>query len=108
MFVDVSNANRNALMKESEFSRIAKALADPRRFEILKVIIDAGEISCGEVAARFPVSQSTISHHLRLLTEAGLVRVRREGQFGYFSPKPATFEKYIEALGSNLRERVPM
>jgi DNA-binding transcriptional ArsR family regulator len=49
-----------------------------------------------------------ISHHLRLLTEAGLVRVRREGQFGYFSPKPATFEKYIEALGSNLRERVPM
>ena len=108
MFVDMSNASRNALMKESEFCRIAKALADPRRFEIIKVIIDAGEISCGEVAARFPVSQSTISHHLRLLTEAGLVRVRREGQFGYFSPKPATFEKYIEALGSNLRERVPM
>jgi ArsR family transcriptional regulator len=93
-------------MKDTEFSRIAKALADPRRFEILKVIIDAGEISCGEVADRFPVSQSTISHHLRLLTEAGLVRVRREGQFGYFSPRQATFEKYLEALSSRLLEKV--
>lgn len=94
-------------MRESELTRIAKALADPRRFEILKVITDAREISCGEVADRFPISQSTVSHHLRLLMEAGLIRVRREGQFGYFSPRPEMLEKYLEELRRQLTDRVP-
>ncbi len=65
--------------------KVAKALADPTRLRMLRVIGTAGEISCGELARRFPISQPTVSHHLKILEEAGLVSSRREGQFHYFS-----------------------
>jgi len=89
-------------MDERQFQRVAKALADPRRFEILETIARAGELSCGQIADRFPIGQSTVSHHLKALADAGLVEVRREGQHGYFSARPHVLESYLNAL----RERV--
>ncbi len=73
-------------------------MADPRRAEILEVITREGEISCGVIAERFPVGQSTISHHLKMLVDAGLVAVRRDGQHGYFSPRSGAIENYIKGL----------
>jgi DNA-binding transcriptional ArsR family regulator len=55
-------------------------------------------MSCGAIAERFPVGQSTVSHHLKLLLDAGLVTVRREGQHGFFSAKPEVLEEYITEL----------
>ena len=89
-------------MDESDVTRVAKALADPRRFNILRVIRRSGEISCGKLADRFPISQSTISHHLRVLVDAGLVEVRREGQFGYFSAPDDVLAEYLEELRREL------
>lgn len=85
-------------MDYDQFTRIAKALADQRRFEILKAISETREMSCGAIAERFPVGQSTVSHHLKLLLDAGLVSVRREGQHGYFSAMPEVLEEYVEEL----------
>jgi len=95
-------------MTEREFTRICKALADPRRLEIFTLIARKGEISCGEIAERFPIGQPTVSHHLKLLLDAGLVDVRREGQFGFFSPRLDVFEKYLRQLEKRIlgRERV--
>ena len=86
-------------MNATQFQRIAKALADPRRFEILEVIASAGdEMCCGAVVDCFPVAQATISHHLKELVEAGLVETRSEGQFKYLSARPEILAEYIAEL----------
>jgi ArsR family transcriptional regulator len=89
-------------MDDKQFSRIAKALADPRRLEILEVISSVTEMSCGAIAHRFPIGQSTVSHHLKVLADAGLVDVRREGQHGYFAARPEALNAYVEKLRQRL------
>lgn len=89
-------------MDDAQFQRIAKALADPRRLEIIQLISQSGEISCGAIAERFPIGQPTVSHHLKVLAEAGLVRVRREGQHAYFRIQRETSEAYLQELQRRL------
>lgn len=85
-------------MEAEQFLRIAKALADPRRFEILEHIASQHEVGCQRLCGCFPVRQATISHHLKELASAGLVESRRDGQFVYYRTRPAVFEAYIEEL----------
>jgi ArsR family transcriptional regulator len=95
--------SRSVLMNVIQFQRIAKALSDPRRFEVLEVIAESGcELSCGAVVERFPVAQATISHHLKELIEAGLVEARSEGQFKYLSARSEVLEEYTSELRRRL------
>ena len=87
------------MMDVNQFQRIAKALADPRRFEILEKIAASGELCCGDVADCFPVAQATVSHHLKELTDAGLIETRSEGQFKYLRARPEALAEYVEQLG---------
>lgn len=87
-----------AVADDLEIVKIAKALADPTRFGILRAIAGASELSCGEIARRFPVSQATVSHHVRILMESGLVHVRREGPFNYLRAVPGRLEWYRRTL----------
>jgi ArsR family transcriptional regulator len=80
--------------------KITKALADPTRFRILQAIAATEESSCGALAARFPITQATCSQHLKILTEAGLIAMRREGQFHYYHLVRDTLEAYRRALGA--------
>ena len=89
-------------MDTNQFQRITKALADPRRFEILDVIIAGEEMCCGEVVERFSVAQATVSHHLKELTDAGLIQTRAEGQFKYLRACPEVLAAYIEHLGQRV------
>jgi ArsR family transcriptional regulator len=82
----------------SNFHAVAKALADPQRFEILEHISRAGEVSCGEVASQCPISQATVSHHLKVLVDAGLLAVRRQGQRSIFTAKPDVLDAYLTEL----------
>jgi ArsR family transcriptional regulator len=90
-------------MDRDQFQRINKALADPRRFEILERIAAAGEVACATLADEFPVSQATISHHLKELANAGLVDVRREAKFGFFRLRRKIWSDYL----AEIRRRVP-
>lgn len=65
------------------FQKTFKALSDPTRREILRLLRD-GPLSAGEIAAHFPVSAATISHHLSILHEAELVLVEKQGKFLYY------------------------
>ena len=78
--------------------RVARALGDPTRFEMLRRIAAAGEINCRDLTTLFPVSQATVSHHLKVLTDAGLIQARREGQFHYFSLRPAALEAHASGI----------
>ena len=81
-----------------QFLRIAKALADPRRFEILEHIAKQSEVGCRRLCGCFPVRQATISHHLKELASAGLVESRRDGQFVYYRTRPEVLEMYMSEL----------
>ena len=85
-------------MESQQFQRIAKALADPRRFEILQHIAQQAEVGCQRLCGCFPVRQATISHHLKELASAGLVESRRDGQFVYYRTRPDVFEAYMTEL----------
>lgn len=96
------SADETATLEGERFHRVAKALAEPKRLEILQAIIEAGELSCGAIVQRFTLSQPTISHHLKVLTDADLLSVRREGQHGFFRGREQTFERYLAELRRRL------
>jgi ArsR family transcriptional regulator len=65
---------------DKKLIRVLRALSDPNRFRMVQEVASAGELSCGQVVERFNLSQPTISHHMKILTEADVFSVRREGQ----------------------------
>lgn len=89
-------------MTPQQLMKITKALADPTRFRILQTIAGAQESCCGELARCFPITQATVSQHLKVLAEAGLVEVRREGQFNYYRMLREVFDEYQRALAAAL------
>ena len=95
-------------MDQEQFTRVAKALADPRRFEILEMIAGCEELPCKRMVECFPVSQATISHHLKELTNAGLIEARREGQHGHYRLRPGVLEAYRAELERRLRLVAPV
>jgi ArsR family transcriptional regulator len=81
--------------------RIAKALGDSTRFDLLQRIAARREICCRDLTTLFPVSQATVSHHLKILTEAGLASARRSGQFSYFRVRPEALSEYGRILAGS-------
>ena len=67
--------------------RVFRALADPTRQKILQ-ILGAGEMRAGDIAKRFRSRRPTISKHLKVLRDAGLVEVRASGRERYYSVAP--------------------
>ena len=90
-------------MAPEQFNRISKALADPRRMEILERIAGGKEVACATLACESDVSQPTISHHLKELSTAGLIIARREAKFFFFRLDRAVWSAYL----AEMRRRVP-
>ena len=92
-------------MDDRRFQKVAKALADPRRFGILQTIAEsnAGKICSGNICETVTVAQATVSHHLKELTEADLITPNSEGQFKYFTVNFETIDDYITELKSRLK-----
>jgi DNA-binding transcriptional ArsR family regulator len=67
---------------------VFEAIAQPKRREILRLLA-AGELSAGEIASRFSVTQPAISQHLKVLRETGLISERRDGTRRLFSVRSA-------------------
>lgn len=85
-------------MSTDELAKIAKALADPTRLRIYGHIASSGEIFCGELVEREGLTPGTVSHHLKILAEAGLIESRREGQFIYNRPDCEALTCFTAAL----------
>ena len=84
------------------FERIAKALADPRRFQILEKIANCREVGCQRLCEQFPVAQPTMSHHLKELARAGLIEPWREGQFVFYRFRADVLNEYVTTLEARL------
>ena len=75
-------------------NEVFKAIADPTRREILR-LLRSEEMSAGDVAARFEMTKPTMSHHFAVLKAAGLVASRREGQTIWYSLNTTVLEDVL-------------
>ena len=79
---------------------VLQAIVEPRRREIL-MLIRAGELASGDIAAHFDVTRPAISQHLQVLTAAGLVRVRKDGTRRLYQARPeglADLRAFLESF----------
>ena len=75
-----------------------RAIGDPARREILRMLA-GGPMPAGEIASRFDISISTVSHHLSVLRLAGLVKVERRSRSLVYSLESAALEGFLRELG---------
>jgi ArsR family transcriptional regulator, arsenate/arsenite/antimonite-responsive transcriptional repressor len=75
------------------------ALADPVRLRLLSMISSAGELCSCDVVEPLGKSQPTVSHHTKVLAEAGLIRGEKRGRWTWWSVVPARLEALRGALG---------
>jgi ArsR family transcriptional regulator len=85
-------------MDRSQIEKISKALGDETRLRIFEAIAAKKDMTCGDIVAMRGVTPATVSHHLKILHEAGLIGCRKEGQFVYSQVIPQTIEEYTRAL----------
>ncbi|HEX4232315.1 MAG TPA: helix-turn-helix domain-containing protein [Bryobacteraceae bacterium] len=86
-------------LPEEQIHLIAKALADPRRFEILKQIGGKScAVSCTDLRECQPISAATLSHHLKELEEAGLITIVRSGKFANLILRREILQAYLDQL----------
>ena len=71
-----------------------RALADPIRREILN-LLKGGRMSAGDITAHFEVTGASVSRHLSVLKEAGLIRDTREGKFIYYDLNASVLEEIM-------------
>ena len=88
----------NTDMNLSRVEKISKALADQTRLMIFEMIAAKAQMSCGEIVSIQGVTPATVSHHLKVLQEAGLIACQRKGQFVYNKTVPETIVAYTQAL----------
>jgi DNA-binding transcriptional ArsR family regulator len=74
-----------------------RALADPTRREILKAL-RAGDLTAGEIAGRFPMTAASVSHHLSVLRDAGLVTAERNGRNLIYSLETTVFQEFLQEM----------
>ena len=90
-------------LTEDQFQLIAKALADPRRYDILKKISQKScATPCSVMRDCCEVSPATLSHHMKELETAGLVRSEKDGKFVNYFPEPSILRAYLDRLRSDL------
>jgi ArsR family transcriptional regulator, arsenate/arsenite/antimonite-responsive transcriptional repressor len=79
---------------------VFKALGDPVRLRLLSIIAsrDGGEVCVCELTPAFDLSQPTISHHLKLLRQAGLIDCARRGTWVYYWALPAALDRLANIL----------
>lgn len=91
----------------TRLARTLKAMADPTRLRLLSLIAahEGGEACVCDLIEPVGLSQPTVSHHLKQLTEAGLVTREKRGVWAYFTIVPGAVDAVTQHLGAHLTVR---
>lgn len=87
-------------MNTIDYALICKALGDANRLRIVQML-SGGETCACKLLEHFEITQPTLSHHMRILCECGLVNVRREGKWSHYSLSRETlsaFQTFVASL----------
>ena len=85
-----------------EYILIFKALGDSTRLQIVQML-EGGEMCACKILERFQITQPTLSHHMKILCECGLVSARKEGKWSYYSINKdvlSDFKNFVASLKS--------
>jgi ArsR family transcriptional regulator len=93
------------MMDRAQVEKISKALADKTRLRIFEAISASDHMNCGEIVSMRGITPATVSHHLKVLQDAGLIGCRREGQFVYSESRPERITEYARALEKMARAK---
>jgi DNA-binding transcriptional ArsR family regulator len=85
-------------LSERQMKMISRALADPRRFEILQKIAGQKCSPCSHLRECFPITAATMSHHVKELQNAGLIETVRRGKFVDMTFCRDTWDAYLDEL----------
>jgi Predicted transcriptional regulators len=80
---------------DKEAVRIFKALGDATRYRIMKMLMERGELSCADFDNEFKLSKPAMSHHYRILENAGLIETRKDGLHIYIRARAELVEKFL-------------
>ena len=88
-------------LDDRQFTLISKALAEPKRFEMLQKIAESEKApTCSCVGDWIGLTPATISHHLKELENADLVNVKRDGKFAYLTVRRDVWKAYLKRLST--------
>ena len=88
-------------MDLKQIEKISKALSDVNRLKILHFMHhNSGRVECMEIGNLLPLAQPSISHHIKKLTEAGLILPEKEGRYYSYSINASLWEQFQEAIKS--------
>ena len=88
------------LEPDEELARLAKALGHPARVKILRVLLERDDCMAGAISDELPLAQSTVSQHLKVLREAGLIHGEVDGTRICYCADPARVERLHGLLGA--------
>jgi len=104
------SAARQRLLPPEEAQRLAelfRLLGDPTRVRILYALLEVGELCVCDLAATVDAPETSVSHALRLLRTAGIVRNRRDGRMIYYSLDDAHVRLLLDLSAEHLRHAGP-
>lgn len=87
----------------ADLVHVLKALGDKSRWQICRILLGT-EVCVGDLVEKLGISQPLVSHHLKALRLAGLVRTRRQGNWVFYSLAPAKFDQMILQLKRDFGE----
>ena len=85
---------------DTELAALAKALGHPARITILRLLIAQGECVCGAIVDELPLAQATVSQHLKVLKDAGLIQGEVDGPRVCYCVNPAGLRRLRELIAS--------
>src|SRR5262245_1070648 len=83
-----------------ELARLAKALGHPARVAIVRMLAEGGECVCGDIVSRLPLAQATVSQHLKVLKQAGLIQGEIDPPRVCYCIQPETLKRLQTLVGA--------